>query len=502
MKVSFASAPKASDDALVLTVAGKAPLGPIAQAVDEKLGGVITRAMEVDEGFTGASEQALMLVAPKGAGHDWIVLLGLGEPGSMTPVRAERLGGTLFARLKGEHVSTVSVHADLGEEAALGAEAFNAHLAYGTRLRNYAFRLYKSKPGSDNGKKPKDLEKLTLAVPKPAGARKLFGTLNAVAEGVFLARDLVTEPPNVLYPETFAKRCLKLKDLGVEVTVLDEKKMEKLGMNALLAVGMGSSKRSKLVVMRWKGAKAKKGQGPIALVGKGVTFDTGGISLKPAAGMWDMKFDMGGAAAVTGAMAALAGRKAKADVIGIIGLTENMPAGNAQRPGDIVKSAAGKTIEVQNTDAEGRLVLADALWYAQDKYKPRLIVDLATLTGAMLVALGHEMAGLFSNDDELSEKLAEAGAAVDERVWRMPLDKSYDRMINSEVADIKNIGGGRWAGSIVAAQFLQRFVENGTPWAHLDIAGTAWTEKTRPTVPKGAAGWGVRLLSELVAAYE
>ncbi len=501
MKISFAGSPKVSDSILVLSVAKGANLGPYASKLDESLGGAIAQAIKVDESFDGSAEQVISVVAPADAKIAKVFVLGLGDPAKLTAQAAVNAGGTLCASLNAAKAKGASVQLDLPEGTDISDELLSANVAFGALLRSYSFDRYKTSKSKD-GSKPRRVERLTMAVEKAAAARKLYGALQPVAEGVFLARDLVSEPPNVLHPTSYAERCKELTKLGVEVTVLDEKKMAKLGMNALLAVGMASDKGSRLVAMRWKGAKNPKGVGPIAFVGKGVTFDTGGISLKPAAGMWDMKFDMGGAAAVTGAIAALAGRKAKADVVGIIGLVENMPSGNAQRPGDVVTSAAGKTIEVLNTDAEGRLVLADALWYAQSKYKPRLIVDLATLTGAMLVALGHEMAGLFSNDDDLSDKLLEAGIATDELVWRMPLAKSYDRMINSNIADVKNIAAGRWAGSIVAAQFLQRFVEDGTPWAHLDIAGTAWSEKTGPTTPKGAVGWGVRLLSDLVKAYE
>lgn len=501
MKISFAGSPKASESVLVLSVAKGAELGPNAKQVDEQLGGLIARAIKTDADFDGGAEQVLSVFAPSGSALSRVFVLGLGDPAKISKKSLANVGGVLCARLNAAKTKSATVHVDVLSETELPIESVNANIAFGAVLRSYSFDQYKTNKRNGD-KKAGGVERLTIAGDKAAAARKLFGGLQPVADGVFLARDLVTEPPNVLHPMSFADRCKELTKLGVEVTVLDEKKMTKLGMNALLAVGMASPMGSRLVIMRWKGAKNPKGVGPIALVGKGVTFDTGGISLKPAAGMWDMKFDMGGAAAVTGAMAALAGRKAKADVVGIIGLVENMPAGNAQRPGDVVTSAAGKTIEVLNTDAEGRLVLADALWYAQEKYKPRLIVDLATLTGAMLVALGHEMAGLFSNDDDLADKLIASGKATDELVWRMPLAKAYDRMLNSNIADVKNIAAGRWAGSIVAAQFLQRFVDNGTPWAHLDIAGTAWSEKTQSTTPKGAVGWGVRLLSDLVSAYE
>ncbi len=315
-----------------------------------------------------------------------------------------------------------------------------------------------------------------------------------MSEGTVIARDLVNEPANVLGPQEFADRARELESLGVEVEVLDEKAMRRLKMNALLAVGQGSPRGSRLAIMRWNGGAAK--ERPLAFIGKGVVFDTGGVSIKPASGMEDMKGDMAGAATVVGLMHALAARKARVNVVGMIGLVENMPDGLAQRPGDIVTSMSGQTIEVINTDAEGRLVLADALTYVQQKYKPALIVDLATLTGAIIVALGHQHAGMFSNDDELSARLTAAGEATGEKVWRMPLSKEYDKLINSKFADMKNTGG-RWAGSITAAQFLQRFVED-TPWAHLDIAGTGFKSPQNEINKSWGSGFGVRLLDRLV----
>jgi leucyl aminopeptidase len=303
----------------------------------------------------------------------------------------------------------------------------------------------------------------------------------------------------VIYPETFAEQAKALEKLGVEVETFDEKAMAKLGMGALLAVGQGSKRGSRFVVMRWKGAKSKK-SAPIAVIGKGVCFDSGGISIKPAASMEDMKGDMAGAACVVGLMHALAKRKAKANVVGVIGLVENMPSGESYRPGDILKSMSGQTIEVVNTDAEGRLVLADALWWTKENAKPKFMIDLATLTGAIIVALGHDHAGLFANDDALAERLAAAGKAVGEKLWRLPLDDSYNRAIDSDAADVKNIAGDRAAGSIIGAEFVQRFV-NKVPWAHLDIAGVAWSKKDAPTVPKGATAFGVRLLDRFVSEY-
>ena len=327
-------------------------------------------------------------------------------------------------------------------------------------------------------------------------AKKAYAPLAAVAESVHFIRDLITEPANIIYPETLAAECRKLTKFGVTVEILGEAQMKKLGMGSLLGVGQGSVRESQLVVMQWHGGK--KGVKPVAFVGKGVTFDTGGISIKPAGGMEEMKWDMGGSAAVIGTMRALAARGAKVNAVGIVGLVENMPDGNAQRPGDVVTSMSGQTIEVLNTDAEGRLVLADALWYTQDRFKPQCMIDLATLTGAIISAIGTQRAGIFSNNDKLATALNAAAERTQEKIWRLPLGPEYDAMINCDIADMKNISDGREAGSVTAAQFLQRFV-NDVPWAHLDIAGVAWQNKPFSALaPKGAVGWGVRLLNDWV----
>jgi leucyl aminopeptidase len=373
-------------------------------------------------------------------------------------------------------------------------------MAFGARLRSYRFDKYRTKEKPES--KP-SLKALNISCAGASRARSAFAPMDKVANGVFMTRDLVSEPANVLYPETLAKQAQTLTKLGVKVEVMGEGQMRKLGMGALLGVGQGSIRESKLVVMRWNGKKAKakaKADAPVAFVGKGVTFDTGGISIKPSGGMEDMKWDMGGSGVVIGLMKALAGRKANVDVVGVVGLVENMPSGAAQRPGDIVSSMSGQTIEVLNTDAEGRLVLADALWYTKERFKPKFMVDLATLTGAIITSLGKEKAGLFSNDDKLSAQLSEAGEAVGESVWRMPMGDNYDKMINCDAADMKNISGGGGAGSITAAQFLKRFVDK-TPWAHLDIAGVTWSSKASSTTPKGGTAFGVRLLDRLVANH-
>ena len=406
------------------------------------------------------------------------------------------MGGRIQAHLAGTGETEAAVLVDKIKGAKLAPHDIAANLAFGARLRSYRFDKYLTK------EKPEDkpsLKTLNLAVPAAARARKAFEPLARIADGVFFTRDLVSEPANVIYPESLAAAAKTLAKLGVEVEVLDEKAMAKLGMGALLGVGQGSARPPRLVVMQWKGAARGKDARPLAFVGKGVTFDTGGISLKPAANMEDMKWDMGGAGVVIGLMQALAGRKARVNAVGVAGLVENMPSGTAQRPGDIVKSLSGQTIEVINTDAEGRLVLADALWYTEQRFKPRIMIDLATLTGAIIIALGHEYAGLFSNNDELAQRLARAGKLVGEPLWRMPMSQEYDKAIKSDAADMKNVGN-RAAGSITAAQFLQRFVKEA-PWAHLDIAGVTWSSKDKPTVPKGGTAFGVRLLERLVADY-
>lgn len=488
MKINFSEPALPKSGALVLGVGQGKKLGTVAKEIDKASDGAISRALGVSS-FEGKARQLLEIVAPAGVPLSRILLAGTGEKLSERD-RAD-LGGRVLAQLNrsGEESATFAV--DFGGRDLPGV---SAEIAFGALLRSYRFTKYRTKP--EESGKPR-MASLTIAVKGAVAARRDFVPLEKLAEGVRFTRDLVSEPPNELYPATFAKEVRQLVKLGVKVEVLGEKQLEKLGMKALLGVGQGSRRESQVAVMQWNGAARSKQ--PIAFIGKGVTFDTGGISIKPAAGMGDMKWDMGGAGAVAGLMMALAGRKAKANVVGIIGLVENMPDGNAQRPGDIVTSMSGKTIEILNTDAEGRLVLADVLWYCQKRFKPSFMVDLATLTGAIIVSLGHEYAGLFTNDDALCKNLVAAGEATGEKVWRMPLAQPYDKMIDSDIADVKNIGG-RDAGSITAAQFLQRFT-NDVPWAHLDIAGMAWSNKEADTVPKGGTGYGVRLLDRLVRDY-
>jgi leucyl aminopeptidase len=420
--------------------------------------------------------QVISLAFPAGMAADALDILVLPKRPS---IEEARKGGVSLAKAKGS--AKLTVHA--------GGLRHVEQVALGTALRNYSFDAHKT----GDIEAP---EGAVFCVADPEAVEAAAAPLLAVAEGVLMTRDLVSEPANVLTTTEFANRLKEMSALGLEVEVLDEDALDKLGMRTLLCVGQGSDSPSKVVVMQWKGGE--KDAPPLALVGKGVVFDTGGISLKPAAGMEDMTMDMGGAGTVAGAMRALALRKAKANVVGLVGLVENMPSGNATRPGDVVRSMKGDTVEVINTDAEGRLVLCDVMWYAQDRFAPAAMIDLATLTGAIIVGLGHENAGVFSNDDTLCNAFLKAAKAEGEGAWRMPLGAAYDDMLKSQVADMKNVGG-RDAGSITAAQFLQRFVKDGTPWIHLDIAGVASVKADTTYAPKGASGWGVLALNRLVA---
>jgi leucyl aminopeptidase len=432
--------------------------------------------------FTGAKGQSLEV--PAFAGSARTVLIGGGKAAEFDDLAAENAAASAYTALKLCGLSELRIR--MASHPAQGA--------FGVRLASYRFDKYRTKEAAE--KKP-SVVKVTIETADPAAASEAFASLSALANAISFSRDLVSEPPNVLYPEEFARRVKALEVLGLEVEILGEAEMAALGMGSLLGVGQGSIRESQLAILRWNGADDKSAQ-PVAFVGKGVCFDTGGISLKPADGMEDMKWDMGGAGAVAGLMHVLAGRKAKVNAVGILGLVENMPDGNAQRPGDVVTSMSGQTIEIINTDAEGRLVLADAVWYCQDRFKPKFIVDLATLTGAIIIALGNDYAGLFSNNDELSENLLSASKAEAEPLWRLPLPAQYDKNIDSAIADMKNTGG-RPGGSITAAMFIQRFV-NKVPWAHLDIASTAWKKPSNvPTIPDGATGFGVRLLNRMVA---
>ncbi|MGE5156947.1 MAG: leucyl aminopeptidase [Gemmatimonas sp.] len=471
------------DEALKLGAATRKALGP---AADQ-----IKRAAESSR-FKGKSGAMLDLFEPEGIKIQRLIVIGTGKPSELKERDFLKFGGVLAGKLNSgsDHVMLL---AELPEGAMRPEQA--AAIASGIRLRAYRFDRYKTKKkeGDEGGLRAD----ISLAVEDVPAARKAFAPQSHVIDGVDFARDLVNEPPNVLYPEEFARRAAQLRKLDVDVEILDVKAMTKLGMGALLGVAQGSERPGRTVIMRWNGGK--RGAAPVAFVGKGVCFDTGGISIKGAANMEEMKGDMAGAACVVGLMHALASRKAKVNAVGAIGLVENMPSGTAQRPGDIVTSMSGQTIEIINTDAEGRLVLADVLWYVAKKIKPKFMVDLATLTGAIMVSLGSEHAGLFSNNDELADRLVKCGLETGEKVWRMPLSPEYDKLIDSQFADMKNTGG-RYGGSITAAQFLQRFVDN-TPWAHLDIAGTAMGAPKSEINQSWGSGFGVRLLDRLVIEH-
>jgi leucyl aminopeptidase len=490
MKLAFAPFSTPTKGVLLVFCDDGLKVGPATRRVLGGASGLFERAAAADR-FKGKSGSVLDLVAPADLKVGRLVVVGCGKPSELKPQDFLKLGGVAMGKISGAADATVV--AELPNGAMKPDQT--ADLALGMQLRAYVFNRYKTKRKEDEEKPV--AAKVTIGVADAAPARKAYHSRQAVADGVVLARDLVNEPANVLYPVEFARRASALKKLGVLVEVLDRLAMKKLGMNALLGVGQGSEHESRVVVMRWNGGK--RGEQPLAFIGKGVCFDTGGISIKPAGGMEDMKGDMAGAACVVGLMRALAERKAKVNAVGAIGLVENMPDGKAQRPGDIVTSMSGQTIEVINTDAEGRLVLADVLHYISSRFAPKFMIDLATLTGAIMVALGQEYAGMFSNDDALAERLIAAGNATGERVWRMPLGPEYDKLIDSKFADMKNTGG-RHGGAITAAQLLQRFVGK-TPWAHLDIAGTALGSPQTEINRSWSSGWGVRLLDRLVADH-
>lgn len=492
MDIRFVTA--GGGDVVAIMAAEGGELLEAGKALDAASGGRIAKAMKAVR-FTGGAGQVADILAPEGVDYARVLVIGVGKPDGADSLTVERWAGHAVKRTLTSGAEKLVLQPDALTTVSK-AEA-GAHAAMGARLASYRFDSYRTKLKPEQ--KP-TLQAVEIMMDGTAAAKARAEKDEAIVEGVFFARDLVSEPPNVLYPETFAERLRDLETIGVEVEILEPAAMERLGMGALLGVAQGSSRGGRLVTMKWNGAATKKGK-PLALVGKGVTFDTGGISLKPGAGMDEMKGDMGGAAAVAGVLKAVALRKAKANVVGVVALVENMPGPDAQRPGDIVNTMSGQTIEVLNTDAEGRLILADAVWYAQDKFEPSAVIDLATLTGAVIVALGHEHAGLFCNDEDLAHAITAAATAEGEPVWRLPLSPAYDKLIDTPNADMKNIAGKPMAGSIVGAQFVKRFIKDGTPWAHLDIAGTASKPGPYedPISPAWATGYGVRLLNRLIA---
>ena len=482
---------------LVLLATAQGKLGKTGRDLDQRLAGAIKRAIELagDKFKRGSID----LVCPHGGEWDRINVFAVDDPADCHIHEWEELGGRIASRLNALGVVDAEIMVDAIDGLTQSDLEIAVALATGIRLRNYRFDKYRTSSEDDAETPPSGIQSVTLHLSDVDAAKEHWKSAAAIAAGVEHGRDLVTEPANELTPSAFAEACRKLEgEVGLEVEVLERGELEKLGMRALLGVAQGSVQHPYVVVMNWKGGA--DGEAPIALVGKGVCFDTGGISLKPSAGMEEMKFDMGGAAAVFGAMKAIAGRKAKANVVGVLGLVENMPSGNAQRPGDVVAAMSGTTIEVINTDAEGRLVLADALHYTKERFEPKLMIDVATLTGAVIIALGHEQGGLFASDDALAGQLIAAGDAVGEQVWRLPIGGNYAKHIKSDIADIKNTGRGREAGATAGAMFLKRFVGD-LPWAHLDIAGVAWSKRDLALSGKGATGFGIRLLDRFVADH-
>lgn len=498
MKIAFLKQKIPAKGSLILCVCEGPSWGAAAKTIDKASKAHLAQLAESHR-FKGKKGEVLTLLSPQGMGLDRLVLIGLGEEKNITPQSLAEAGGAALASLPVTAIKEVAAIVDFEGNTDVGEGEAAAEFATGFHLRSYRFDKYFTKRPKD---KIPTLTKLDVLTGKVAEAEKAYKRGQAIAEGVFFARDLVSEPANVLYPASMAARIqAHFKKSGVKITVLQEAEMKKLGMGSLLGVAQGSAQTPRLVVLSYNGAPRAKDKKPIAFIGKGVTFDTGGISIKPSGGMEDMKYDMAGSAAVVGTIHALAARKAKVNAVGVIGLVENMPSGTAQRPGDVVTSMSGQTIEVINTDAEGRLVLCDLLTYTQEKFKPCAMVNLATLTGAIVMALGYEHGGLFSNNDKLSEQLLAAGKATEEKLWRFPMTEAYDRQLNSDIADMKNASNERVPGSIFGAQFLGRFVDKNVPWAHLDIAGMAWARRDYPIVPKGATAYGVRLLERLVSDY-
>ncbi len=477
----------------VILATSKLQFGSKARALIKPAENFIKKALATAN-FDGKRHSIADLIAPRGLAFERLIVMGVGDAAPKDAHQWRLLGGEIAGMLQAKSITSATVVVERHTRTAVDANDIGA-AGHGMILRTYRFDKYQTQEDKGNKKAPKSVT-VRICCAQPAPARKALKTARAVAAGTQLARDLVNEPANTLGPIEFARRITALRKKGLGVEVLTDKRLEQLGMRALLAVAQGSARPARVALMRWQGAKDAKSV-PIAFVGKGVVFDTGGISIKPAGGMEDMKGDMGGAAAVTGVMAALAERQAKVNAVGIVGLVENMPSSKAQRPGDIVTSMSGQTIEVINTDAEGRLVLADLLTYVQNRFSPDVVVDLATLTGACIVALGNHHAGLFCNDDSLAAKLHAAGQASGEKVWRLPLGEPYDKMIKSKIADMKNVGG-RWAGAITAAQFLQRFIDKKTKWAHLDVAGTAADAPRTAINHSWASGFGVQLLDQWV----
>lgn len=496
LNISFEEKDLFANDAIAVLVNDQLKIDKELMTIDQKFHGLISKTIQNENKFKGKFGQVVTLTSTDKEGNaKTIIIVGIGDESKIKEFQLEELGGKIYSSAKAVKVKNVGIEINsrVGE---FSAEEVAADLGSGAVLASYKFNKYQTKLKKEE---KFDVDDFNVIVENDEATYGVFQGKKAVAMGVYFARDLVSEAPNVLYPESYTEQIVdKLEPLGVDIEVLGEREMRSLGMGALLGVGQGSARESKLVVMKYNGGDNK--QKPVCFVGKGVTFDTGGISLKPPAGMDAMKYDMGGSAAVVGTIKALALRSAKVNAVGIVGLVENMPGANAQRPGDVVRTMSGQTVEVLNTDAEGRLVLCDCMTYLQENFDPECIVDLATLTGAIIISLASTYAGCFANDDGLADDLIKASHVTNEKLWRMPLHKDYDAMLKSPIADIANIGNERGAaGSATAAQFIGRFIKDGVKWAHLDIAGVAWDKKGKnPVCPKGAVGFGVRLLNQFV----
>lgn len=495
MKIRFADRGLAADATqLVLVDAASGWQGP-ARRFDDASGGQLRRACQVT-GFKARSGEICEVIAPQGLEAARILVVGTGAGWAADVSRFETLGGTLCAELLKRDVTDVTIDFGALEAAPELLANAAARLAFGLRLRAYRFDKYRGV----KARRPL-VSRVDFSGVPPTQAREAFQPFDALVTGIFFARDLVSEPPNELFPKSFVARARKeLAGQGVHIEVLGERKLRELGFGALLGVSQGSAFEPQVLICEYDGTRGKRKTQPLVLAGKGVTFDAGGISIKPSAGLETLKQDMGGAASIVGVLKTLALRKARCRVIGICGLVENMPSGTAQRPGDVVKSLSGKTIEIINTDAEGRLVLCDLLWYAQERYRPKVLIDMATLTGAIAIALGESYAGLFTNDDALAAQLVAAGESTGDRLWRYPMGEAYDRHLDSLIADVKNIGPDK-GRSIIAAQFIQRFVQPGVSWAHVDFGMRVWAEKETALAPEGATGFGVRLLDRLIADH-
>ncbi|MDJ1407166.1 MAG: leucyl aminopeptidase [Candidatus Midichloria sp.] len=487
MNFTFKSLSELSSETAIFLISESASLPKTLVNLDSHYH--IANAIKADRAFSGKTGQVVTVLAPHGFQQKQVIILCIGKATEATNLAVQNAGGTLASKLNQMKISEADLVIDTAEEFKIDL-AIN--LVTGIKLRNYAFnKHYVVK------KEEHELTLTNVNILSNSNNEAAFAQQEAILNGVIVTRNLVSESPNNLFPISFAEECEKLKAFGVKVTVLNKEDLQALKMGALLGVAQGSANEPRVVIMEWRGDNSRPDE-VTALIGKGVTFDSGGINLKPSQGIANMKYDVGGAGVVTGVMTALANRKAKANIIGAVGLVENMPSGTAQRPSDVVVSMSGQTIEVDNTDAEGRLVLADVIWYVQEQYKPKNLIDLATLTGAIVVALGDYYAGLFSNNDELARHLSAAADKVGEQIWRLPLHDFYDKQINSDIADVKNTGqSGRGAGSTTAAQFLKRFVKD-CAWAHLDIAGVTWTKYGNDICPKGATGFGVRLLNQYI----